>query len=57
MGLVFVIEGIALPLDHPQSMAPHSFLEPLPGIPGDKSRVVLSLFPAVPYETGRRKEC
>ena len=50
-------EGIGSPFDHLQAGSTTYYTNRLPGIPGGKSRVVLSLFPALAYETGGWNTC
>jgi hypothetical protein len=57
MGLVVVTEGLGLPIDHLQTRHATHFENLVPGIPGENIRVVLSLFPAMAYETGGWKSC
>jgi hypothetical protein len=57
MGLVVVTEGIVLPFDHLQARHTTHFRNCFPGNPGEKSRVVLGLFPALAYETSVWKQC
>ena len=51
MGLVAVIEGIVLGTDYPQGRNTTHFWDVVPGNPGGNSRVVLSRFPVMAYET------
>ena len=55
MGLV--VEGIKLPFDHLQAGHTTHLKNHIPGNPGEKSRVVLGLFPALAYETSIWKWC
>jgi hypothetical protein len=57
MGLAVEIEGIVLPFDHLQAGHTTHLRNYIPGNPGEKSRVVLSLFPALAYETNVWKRC
>jgi len=55
MGLV--VEGIKLPFDHLQAGHTTHFRNNIPGKPGENSREVLSVFPALAYETNVWKGC
>jgi len=57
MGLAVVFKGIVLPIDHLQGRHATHFETFFPGNPGGKSRVVLSRFPALAYETRGWKTC
>jgi hypothetical protein len=55
MGLA--VEGIIVPFDHLQARRTTHFRDYFPGNPGENSRVVLGLFPALAYETNVWKRC
>ena len=57
MGLAVVFKGIVLPTDHLQGRHATQFETFFPGNPGGNSRVVLSRFPALAYETSGWKTC
>jgi hypothetical protein len=57
MGLAVEIEGFVPQFDHLQAGHTTHFRNYFPGNPGEKSRVVLGLFPALAYETSVWKWC
>jgi len=52
-----VKEGTGTPFDHPQAGLTTHLLNPIPGNPGEKSRVVLSRFSEMAHETTGWREC